>query len=636
MGRAHTGRGPHGERRASARLTGHTRPVDVATFLSRHPPFDALAPGELAKVARSVEIEHFPAGTVILEQSGEPAGYLYMVRKGAVELIAEGRLYDLLSDGEVFGQFSLLAHESPTSTVRAHEDTLCYLIGEDVADEVLGTSAGQLFVLGRMRERLAAGHETMEPLSLQLRPVGGLIRRSPVAAGPGMSVAGAAERMTAERISCLLVPMREGWGIVTDRDLRSRVLASHLSPETPVEEIASFPMKTLPEKALVGEALLAMFAEGVNHFPVTRPDGSIAGVVTATDLMGIGRDTPFTIRGAIERARTRDEVVAAGRELPQVVLALVDASSEPVSVGRVVALVVDALTTRLLTIGIERFGEPPVPWAWLALGSAARREQALATDQDHALAYDAQDRTVEDVDPYFAELAEFVTEGLEGAGIPRCKGDAMAANAAMRRSVEGWIDALHGWMRDLGSSGSVLSSIVYDFRRVTGPLDPEPELEATILEARNDPSFLRHLGRRALDHRAPTGFLRDLVVERKGEHVGHLDVKHGGITIIGNIARLEGVRAGIPAKETLDRLAGAGAAGTLEESVASELSEAFRFLWEVRLRHQAGQVRGGETPDDFVDPSTLGPVTRRGLKEAFGVISRAQRGLAADLGLRLP
>jgi CBS domain-containing protein len=113
-------------------------------------------------------------------------------------------------------------------------------------------------------------------------------------------------------------------------------------------------------------------------------------------------------------------------------------------------------------------------------------------------------------------------------------------------------------------------------------------------------------------------------------------VKHGGITIIGNIARLEGVKAGIPAKETLDRLAGAAAAGTFDASAADELSEAFTFLWEVRLRHQADQVRRGVPPDDFVDPSTLGPVTRRGLKEAFGVIARTQRVLAAELGLRMP
>ncbi|MEP6759670.1 MAG: putative nucleotidyltransferase substrate binding domain-containing protein, partial [Actinomycetota bacterium] len=596
--------------------------MDVATFLARHPPFDALVPEALAQVAKAVEIEHFAAGTVILEQSGEPARFLYVIRKGAVELLTEGRLYDLLSEGDVFGQFSLLDGESPTATCRAHEDTLCYLIGADVADEVLGTSAGRTFVLGTMRERLLAGYEAVEPPGIPYRPVGGLIHRTAIEADAGMTVADAAERMAAERVSCLLVPMRGAWGIITDRDLRSRVLAVHRSADTPVEEIASFPMKTLPEDALAGEALLAMFAEGVHHFPVTRPDGTIAGVVTPTDLMDVGRHTPFSIRSAIERARTSDEVVAAGRELPQVVCALVDASSEPVGVGRVIALVVDAMTTRLLSLGIERFGEPPVPWAWLALGSAARHEQALHTDQDHALAYDPQGRPVEDVDPCFAELAEFVTAGLEDAGIPRCKGDAMASNQAMRRSVQGWVDAFRGWMRDPGRSGSILSSIVYDFRKVAGPLDPEPELEQVMREAQHDDAFLRHLVRRALDARPPTGFIRNLVVERKGEHVGRLDVKHGGVTIVGNIARVEAIRAGVAARGTLDRLRGAEDAGTMIAGSASELREAFRYLWEVRLRHQVTQVRAGAAPDDFVDPSTLGPVTRRGLKEAFNVIAR--------------
>ena len=561
---------------------------------------------------------------MILEQSGEPARYLYVVRKGAVELIAEGRLFDLLSDGEVFGQFSLLADESPTSTVRAHEDTLCYLIGADVADEILGTSAGQLV---RPREDARRGwppaYEAMEPPGLPFRPVGGLVRRAPVTAEPGMTVSGAAERMAAEHVSCLLVAMRDGWGIVTDRDLRSRVLASHRSPETPVEEIATFPVKTLPEHALVGEALLAMFAEGVHHFPVTRPDGSIAGIVTATDLMDIGRDTPFSIRGAIERARTREEVAAAGRGLPQVVLALVDASSEPVSVGRVVALVVDAMTTRLLTLGIERFGEPPVPWAWLALGSAARREQALATDQDHALAYERAEGSVEP-----RSTRRCTARGVrdrQGSRTPASR-DARATPWRRTRRCGGPFRDGSTRCRRGGAtsapSGSILSSIVYDFRRVTGPLDPEPELEAAIREAGRDPAFLRHLGHRVLAHRPPTGFLRDLVVERKGEHVGRLDVKHGGITIIGNIARLEGVKAGIPAKETLDRLAGAAAAGTLD-AVGGERARPrrSRFLWEVRLRHQAGQVRRGEHAGRL----------RRSVDARAGDQARAQGGVRRDL-----
>ncbi|MGZ4110035.1 MAG: DUF294 nucleotidyltransferase-like domain-containing protein, partial [Actinomycetota bacterium] len=473
--------------------------MDVATFLSRHPPFDALSPEALAETARAVEIEHFAAGTVILEQSGEPSRYLYVVRKGAVELLSQDQLYDLLGEGEVFGQFSLLDGESPTATVRAHEDTLCYLIGAKTADRILETSAGTHFVLGTMRERLQAGYDTTAgQAGAQYRPVGTLVRREVLTSDPGMTVEAAAERMATERVSSLLVPMRGGFGIVTDRDLRSRVLAARRSPQSSVEEIASFPAMTLPEDAVAGEALLAMFAEGVHHLPITGADGRIVGVITATELMDVGRHTPFSIRTAIERAKTRDEVVAAGRGLPEVVAALVEASSEPVGVGRVIALVVDAMTTRLLTLGIERAGEPPVPWAWLALGSAARHEQGLHTDQDHAMALDLDGRPKAEVDPYFAELAEFVTAGLEKAGTPRCKGDAMAANPALRKSVPEWSAALREWMRDLSRSGSILSSIVYDFRRVAGPLDPEPELQRVMLEARTDDAFMRHLVRRAL------------------------------------------------------------------------------------------------------------------------------------------
>jgi CBS domain-containing protein len=610
--------------------------MDVAAFLGKFPPFDALPAELLDKVARAVEIEHFPAGTEILQRSGMPAKFLYVVRKGAVEILDDGRMLDVLGEGETFGMFSLLDQAEPTATVRAHEDTLCYLIGAAVAEKVLGTSAGQMFVLGTMRQRLAAGVAAVEPPAGAYRPIGALLRRGVIAADPGMTIAQAAERMAEEHVSCLLVPMRDGWGIVTDRDLRTRVLAAGLRSDTRVEGIASFPAKTLPDDAIAEEALLAMFQEHVHHFPVTGPDGRMIGVITATDLMDVGRHTPFSIRSAIERARTLDDVAAAGRELPEMVCALVDASSEPIGVGRVVALVVDALTSRLLRLGMDRFGEAPVAWAWLALGSAARHEQALHTDQDHALAYDPQDRTVEEIDPYFAELAEFVTAGLEDAGIPRCRGDAMAVNPALRRSVDGWVEAFRGWMHDPGRSGSILSSIVYDFRRVAGPLDPEPDLETVIRDARTDEGFLQHLAHRALDYHPPTGFTGNLVVARKGEHVGRLDVKHGGITIVGNLARVYGVRTGIPAKGTLDRLRGAAAEGVLAENVANELAEAFRFLWEVRLRHQAAQVRAGEPPDDFVDPSTLGPVSRQGLKEAFHVIARAQRALATEFGLRQP
>ena len=267
------------------------------------------------------------------------------------------------------------------------------------------------------------------------------------------------------------------------------------------------------------------------------------------------------------------------------------------------------------------------------MGSAARHEQALKTDQDHALAFDPAPGEAAAVDPYFAELAEFVTAGLEASGIPRCNGDAMATKSALRKPIGEWVETFLGWIDDLDPTSSILASIGYDFRQVAGPLNAEPVLDDAIRQARDHPAFLRNLGRRALDTRPPTGFLRNLVVAHGGEHAGRLDVKHGGISIVNNLARAYAVSAGLTTKGTVGRLEGAMAAGTLESLAGHELVEAFHFLWDVRLRHQVEQVRAGEAPDDFVDPATLGPLARSGLKEAFRVLARGQRLLASELGV---
>lgn len=610
--------------------------MDIAGFLGRFAPFDTLSPVQLQEVARSVEIEHLPAGTVVLRQGGEPASHLYVVRKGAVELVDRDRMIDLLGEGEIFGQFSILASAGPSVTVRAHEDTLCYLIPAETADEVLETSAGRAFVIDSMRRRIrSASERDTDGPDLRLGPVGSLIRREPVTVDGSATVAEAAALMASEHVSSLLIPMRDAWGIVTDRDLRSRVVATRGSYDTPVEDVATFPAKTLAGDTSAAEALLRMLADGVHHYPVTSADGRLVGMVTDTDLMGLTRHTPFALRAALERAGTPEAVAEVARGLPDVVVAMVDARADPIDVGRVVALTIDSMTSRLLQLGMRDRGEPPCPWAWLALGSAARHEQALKTDQDHALAYEPEGADPDDIDPYFAALAEFVVAGLEAGGIPRCQGDAMAIHPGLRKPIGDWVSMFVRWMDASDAQTSILASIGYDYRQVAGPLDAEPVLDAALRRARDHPQFLRHLGRRSLDMKPPTGFFGNLVVDHAGDHVGRLDVKHGGITIVNNLARAYAMQTGVAAKGTPTRLAAASAADGLESSMAQELGEAFHFLWDVRLHHQVDQVRAGELPDDFVDPATLDSFTRSGLKEAFRVIARAQRTVATELGVSL-
>lgn len=606
--------------------------MDVATFLAGHPPFDTLDPERLRRVVAAVQIEHFAPGAVILQQAGAPARSLYVVRKGAVEILDEGLVIDEVGEGEVFGMWSLLGHVAPSATVRAADDTLCYLIDAETAEAALQTGAGIAFVAASARRRIDLVEErrTTSVDPRRFRPVGELVRRAAVTCEPDTTVSEAAERMTRERVSSLLIPADEGAvGILTDRDLRTRVVARRLSGDTPIREVMTPHAETVAAGDMAGEVLLRMLELGVHHFPVTGAGGRIVGVVTDTDLMGIGRDTPFALKSALERAKDPETVAGSLRELPRVVAALVDSSADPDDIGHVVGFAIDAATRRLLELAIAELGEPPVRWAWLALGSAARQEQALATDQDHAIAFEGEASAA----PYLAKMAELVTWGLEAGGVPRCKADVMATNAALRLPLEAWTRRIDAWMRDDTATGSEQISIVVDHRRVAGPLDADPALDGPLLRADERPLFLRHLGRRALDARPPVGFVRDLVVEHRGEHAGTVDLKHGGIAIIGNLARAHAARSGVTAKRTLERLRGAEAAGSIDAETREGLEEAFRFLWEVRLRHHVERHRAGAEPDDFVDPHELGALARQGLKEAFRIVARAQKAFALETGV---
>lgn len=608
--------------------------MDVRAFLTEHPPFSALGEQELDRVVSSVEIEHFAPGTVILEQAGAPAAYLYVVRKGEVDIVDDGHVIDQVGEGDIFGMWSLLGHVAPMASVRAAEDTLCYLVPQNVASQVLASGAGVAFLVAIVRRDLTQSHRNQRAMvdAGPYRQVGSLIRRPAVTSEARTPVAEAAEIMARERISCLLVPDPGGrLGILTDRDLRSRVVAGRMGGDTPVAEVMTPDAETVRADTMVGEVLLRMLEGGFHHLPVVD-GGRLIGVVTDTDLMGIGRETPFAMKSAIERAGDREAVAAALGELPRMAAGLVDSSADPVDIGHVIAFAIDAATRRLLELGISDYGEPGVRWSWLALGSAARQEQAIRTDQDHAIAFEGD---VDEAARSLPSLAEFVTAGLESAGFSRCRADVMATNDALRLPLDAWVARFDHWMNEQSPKASEQLSIVFDFRSVAGDLDAETALNAEMTTAVDRPSFLRHLTRRALDLRPPIGFTHGLQVEHGGEHAGTVDLKHGGIVIVGNLARAYAIRSGVTAKRTLERLRGAEAAGGIDAETRESLEEAFRFLWEVRLRHHVEQLRSGREPDDFVDPDELGSVARQGLKESFRIIARAQKDLSLAAGVRV-
>ena len=96
---------------------------DIAQFLRAHAPFDSVDEPTLEEIARNAEIEFHPARTTIIDASEAPLEHGCVVRTGSVELVIDGRLLDLMGEGEMFGFVSLLSEDPPDSS-RAPPRTL--------------------------------------------------------------------------------------------------------------------------------------------------------------------------------------------------------------------------------------------------------------------------------------------------------------------------------------------------------------------------------------------------------------------------------------------------------------------------------------------------------------------------------
>jgi len=562
-------------------------------------------------------------------EPGAGNAFLYVVRAGAVELRSEGgELLARLDEGACFGDPSLLTGQPTRVRATALEDTLLYLLPASAFHELRRRSppfdrffegAHALRVRGALRR-----HEGDAPVTTPLR---NLLTRPPVCAPPQVSVREAARVMTEARVSSLLITEGERLlGILTDRDLRTRVVAAGLSPETPVAQVMTRDVKTIQVDAYAFEALLEMTRHTIHHLPVVDEGGALLGMVTTTDLMRLQSASPAHLVGDVRKQADVAGLERVSRRVPEMFLRLMDAGARAEDVGRVLTLVADAVSVRLLELAEAEFGLPPVPYAWLALGSGARGEMSPHSDQDNALVL--ADEAGPEHEGYFGSLATFVSDGLAACGYAYCPGEVMATTPRWRQPLRVWRGYFADWTARPEPEALLNVSVFFDLRHVHGDAALTGALHGAVLAGSRNGIFLAHLAANALTHRPPLGFFRRFVLERGGEHARTLDLKHKGVAPVVDLARVYALSVGSPETGTYARLRGAAAEGGLSAEGGANLQGALEFVARVRFRHQAAQLRRGETPDNHVSPESLSPFERRHLRDAFEVVATMQAALA--------
>lgn len=606
---------------------------EVYQFIAAHEPFSHLPDDTLRSLPSTMGITYVRRGDVIVEP-GQRNDSLYIIRSGAVDIVGDNNtLLDRRGEGLNFGYSTLVGEPESQYLMQAVEDSVLMILPREAFGELLAAHPDlhRFFQTASRRVRAAAKEVEDQGSTDVLRtPVIDVVAaRTLVTCGPDTSIADAAQLMEDSRVSCLVIEGEGTTGILTDRDLRTRVVARRVDPDRPVAEVMTTPVRTINGGALVFEAMLAMSESGIHHLPVDNA-GAITGVITSSDFMRLLQTDPIYLAADVERA-SYDELAGAYQRAATVAVRLFERGASAAEAQRLLTAIADAVARRLVAVGVDKLGAPPVPFAFVAVGSQARSEMGPASDQDNALVLgDEFDPAVHG--EYFQRLGEFICQGLAHAGQALCPGDMMASNPAWRMTVSQWVSTFHGWVTAPDPNALLHAQVFFDFRAIAGAGDGWREMadrvrKAVLSSAHGSRRLHTHLAALATFREPPIGIFRGFVVERSGDYAATLDIKRGGTAAVVQMARLYALTAGVDEVETAARLR-AAAGSTVSEKGAFDLLDAYTYLSDAAMRHQAAQVRAGETPNYHIDPKQLPERDKAALRDAFGVIKSMQNGLA--------
>src|SRR5210317_2627825 len=600
---------------------------EIVEFLRGLPGFDSLDDRQLADCARHIEIAYYRKGEVILTPGSENH-QLHIVRSGAIELRnANGEMMTRLAETDYFGFPSLMNSAPVRNHSVAIEDALVYHLD----GEAFGRARRACTKFDTMFIRALSDRLTMNPEPQTFRGFSGeivrsLVSRPPVSIGSRATIREVAKKMVAERVSAMLIHNGNGLrGIVTDRDIRERVVAAGLDVSHPVTEIMTESPTVLDADAHAFEAAMVMMQSNIHHLPIID-SGQPIGMISRSDFMRLETEHPLYLVSDIGKQTTAEGVVAACRRVPALIIGQIESDANGEQLGKLITMITDTVTRQLLRIAEAKFGPPPCDYAWVALGSQGRFEQSAKSDQDNAIVL-SNDATEAD-DEYFAALAKIVNDGLDACGYVYCPGEVMASNPKWRVSLDQWKGYFKRWITVPQEKALMHANIFFDLRCVAGKAELVEKLKKSVRgTARKNEIFLALMAKNAMNYQPPLGFFRQFVLERSGEHKNTLDIKKHGIMPIVEIARIRALAAGEVRITTRNRLRAAAKAGEITKSDAASLIDALDFIEKLRVEHQNRQLHVGKEPDNHISPNDLSSLVRQNLKSAFNQVSVSQSAL---------
>ena len=551
---------------------------------------------------------------------------LYLIRSGSFDLVEpNGELVARLSEGEYFGYPSLLTGDEIQNQLHVQTDGIVYLLEQSAFDFLRQQyKAFEQYFVRAHANRLLSTHYKNKADNWSERRISEVMNKGAVTLSPDASIRQTAKKMSQHGVSSIMVMEHERLvGVVTDRDLRNRVLAKELDPKESVSLIMSAKPKYIFENNRVFSALHLMLRHNIHHLPVLDENHKPLGMLTSTDLLRQQKSDPVQLIGRIYKATTVADVKRYAMEIPELLQGFSHKVEDISLIGKLLSGITDALTSRLIYLFQEDHGAAPTPFSWICFGSQAREEQTLHSDQDNGLLL--PDELTPDQYAYFAAMGEFVCEQLSVCGIVKCPGNIMASSPECCLSMSAWLAKFSHWVGSPSPQAVLNCKIFFDLRFVEGSNELYKSFSVKLSEMSKNQIFFASMATDINANSVPIGLFNQFKLEQTPHKYKYLDLKKRGVVIINDIVRLYALSNGVKAANTVERIDLLVKVQANSKRDLYDLKDCWRFLTQLRLRSQINQEG---LPSNCINPETLTSLEKHQLKEAFFLVKQAQQAAA--------
>ncbi|NND80298.1 MAG: CBS domain-containing protein [Maribacter sp.] len=614
----------------------------IYDFLKDFPPFNSLERNHLMTLCEQVKVGYYEKGSYIFKTNEELHNSFYVVKDGAIGIFRDAILVDKCDEGDIFGLRALIRKSNYQLSARAIEESITYAISSNLLEDLItsNTNANKFllasFATNTLRPysntsngRLYSQEGEFQDNNgdfIHLQSVKKL--KPPVICREDTPVDSAAKIMTDNRVgSIIIADNKKPIGIITDKDLRTKIATGIFPIDAKVKQIMSSPVICIPENTSVAEAQIVMLRDRITHLCITKDGTShteLVGVLSEHDIVVSSTNNPSFLIKEVKRAQSAEKLLGIRIQVQGLMERYLKQHIPIFFVSKIVAAINEAICQRAIAISLEEMKNPlPTSFAWLALGSQGRREQMLLTDQDNALVFeDVPSAQYKKTKAYFLKLASLITKKLNTVGFEYCPAEMMASNPKWCLSLSEWKQQFNNWITHPDEDKIMLSTIFFDYERSYGNRHLVDDMSDSIFKSIDSYGiFLNFLALNAIKNPPPLSFFRQFLVEDDGEHKDRFDIKARAMMPLVDAARLLVISYNIKGhNNTILRFEKLIEEEPQNRDLYAACIDAFKILLRFRTLQGIKHNDSGR----FIDLKSLNKSDRLKLKGCFGPIRDIQ------------